>query len=60
MGRGSGWKKRCNSIFSRFRRTIVEAHEGRIWVDTEYREGASICFALSHGRREEWKGKKMQ
>ena len=29
----------------------MEAHEGRIWVDTEYREEASICFALPHYER---------
>ncbi len=27
-------------------RAIVEAHNGRIWVDTRYREGARICFSL--------------
>ncbi len=41
-------------------RAIVEAHEGRIWVDTEYREGASICFALPHGQGKRVEGKKMQ
>jgi len=27
-------------------RAIVEAHEGRIWVDTQSGQGARICFAL--------------
>ena len=27
-------------------RAIVEAHEGRIWVDTQNGEGARICFSL--------------
>jgi PAS domain S-box-containing protein len=27
-------------------RAIVEAHQGRIWVDTTYHEGARICFSL--------------
>ncbi|GAB4522349.1 MAG: ATP-binding protein [Anaerolineales bacterium] len=27
-------------------RAIIEAHGGRIWVDTRYRHGARICFSL--------------
>lgn len=27
-------------------RAIIEAHEGRIWVDTEARQGGRICFCL--------------
>ncbi len=27
-------------------RAIIEAHDGRIWVDTRYRGGARICFSL--------------
>lgn len=27
-------------------RAIIEAHHGRIWVDTRYTSGARICFAL--------------
>lgn len=27
-------------------RAIVEAHQGRIWVDTNNKQGARICFAL--------------
>lgn len=27
-------------------RAIVEAHQGRIWVDNTYQEGAKICFSL--------------
>jgi PAS domain S-box-containing protein len=27
-------------------RAIIEAHNGRIWVDTNYNQGARICFAL--------------
>ncbi len=27
-------------------RAIIEAHGGRIWVDTRYRKGARICFTL--------------
>ncbi len=27
-------------------RAIVEAHQGRIWVDTNYQAGARICFSL--------------
>jgi PAS domain S-box-containing protein len=28
-------------------RAIIEAHHGRIWVDTKYELGARICFSLS-------------
>jgi signal transduction histidine kinase len=27
-------------------RAIIEAHQGRIWVDTSYADGARICFSL--------------
>ena len=27
-------------------RAIIEAHEGRIWIDTEHGKGARICFSL--------------
>ena len=27
-------------------RAVVEAHEGRIWVDSKPKEGASVCFSL--------------
>jgi len=27
-------------------RSIVEAHGGRMWVDTETGKGARICFSL--------------
>lgn len=27
-------------------RAIIEAHHGRIWVDTRYDDGARICFSL--------------
>lgn len=27
-------------------RAIVEAHQGRIWVDTTYHDGARICFSI--------------
>lgn len=27
-------------------RAIIEAHAGRIWVDTQYEHGARICFSL--------------
>jgi K+-sensing histidine kinase KdpD len=27
-------------------KAIIEAHEGRMWVDTEYSKGAKICFSL--------------
>lgn len=27
-------------------RAIIQAHNGRIWVDAQYRQGARICFAL--------------
>jgi two-component system sensor histidine kinase KdpD len=30
-------------------RAIVEAHQGRIWVDTGYKPGARFCFTLPLG-----------
>ena len=28
---------------------IVEFHGGRIWIDTEYRDGTRLCFTLRSG-----------
>jgi PAS domain S-box-containing protein len=28
-------------------KAIIEAHNGKIWIDTEHGNGASICFSLS-------------
>jgi PAS domain S-box-containing protein len=30
-------------------KSIAEAHNGRIWVDTDYKKGAKICFSLPYG-----------
>ena len=30
-------------------RAIVQAHQGRIWVDTAYTAGARFCFTLPLG-----------
>ena len=27
-------------------KAIIDAHKGRMWVDTEHGNGAKICFAL--------------
>jgi signal transduction histidine kinase len=27
-------------------KSIVEAHKGSIWIDTDYTQGAKICFSL--------------
>lgn len=27
-------------------KSIIDAHNGRMWIDSEYREGAKICFSL--------------
>lgn len=27
-------------------KSIVEAHKGSIWIDTEYKKGAKLCFSL--------------
>ncbi|MBN2046917.1 MAG: GAF domain-containing protein [Anaerolineaceae bacterium] len=34
-------------------RSIIEAHDGRIWVDTSADEGARICFSLPRDEDEE-------
>jgi len=27
-------------------KAIIEAHDGKIWIDTEHSRGAKICFSL--------------
>ena len=27
-------------------KSIIEAHDGKMWIDTEHRKGARICFSL--------------
>jgi signal transduction histidine kinase len=29
-------------------RSIIEAHDGKIWVDSAAKKGTRICFSLPH------------
>lgn len=33
-------------------KSIIEAHNGRIWIDTDHKNGARICFSLPTGNDE--------
>ena len=33
-------------------KSIVDAHNGNIWIDTDYKKGAKICFSLPYGNEE--------
>jgi len=33
-------------------RSIIEAHDGQIWIDTESGKGARICFSLPRPKEE--------
>jgi len=33
-------------------KSIVDAHNGNIWFETDYKKGAKICFSLPYGNEE--------